>query len=77
MQAEQGALRDAARDCPARLLPGNLDRVPPELVRGLGQTVHGQIEDWLAGAIAAGQLAPGEPRGGPPPQPAGGGGPPG
>jgi len=33
---------------------------PPLLVRGLGTTVHAQIEDWLAGAIAAGQLAAGD-----------------
>ncbi len=38
-------------------LPG---RKPPKLVRGPGMTVHGQIEDWLADAIAAGQLAPGD-----------------
>ncbi|HUZ26016.1 MAG TPA: GntR family transcriptional regulator [Streptosporangiaceae bacterium] len=44
----------------ARILPGSLARMPPQLVRGLGQTVHAQIEDWLAGAIAAGQLAPGD-----------------
>jgi GntR family transcriptional regulator len=44
----------------ARMMPGSLARVPPKLVRGLGTTVHAQIEDWLAGAIAAGQLAPGD-----------------
>jgi GntR family transcriptional regulator len=44
----------------ARVLPGSLARVPPKLVRGFGTTVHAQIEDWLAGAIAAGQLAPGD-----------------
>src|SRR5580658_9893894 len=44
----------------ARMLPGGLARVPPKLVRGFGTTVHAQIEDWLAGAIAAGQLAPGD-----------------
>src|SRR6266700_3094314 len=38
-------------------LPG---RKPPKLVRGRGVTVHGQIEDWLADAIAAGRLAPGD-----------------
>ena len=32
----------------------------PKLVRGPGVTVHGQIEDWLADAIAAGRLAPGD-----------------
>jgi GntR family transcriptional regulator len=35
-------------------------RKPPKLVRGPGVTVHGQIEDWLADAIAAGRLAPGD-----------------
>jgi GntR family transcriptional regulator len=44
----------------ARMLPGSLARVPPKLVRGMGTTVHAQIEDWLAGAIAAGQLAAGD-----------------
>jgi GntR family transcriptional regulator len=44
----------------ARKLPGSLARVPPRIVRGPGTTVHGQIEDWLAGAIAAGELAPGD-----------------
>jgi GntR family transcriptional regulator len=38
-------------------LPG---RKPPKLVRGPGLTVHGQIEDWLADAIATGRLAPGD-----------------
>ena len=35
-------------------------RQPPEIVRGPGTTVHGQIEDWLAGQIAAGALVPGD-----------------
>jgi GntR family transcriptional regulator len=38
-------------------LPG---RRPPKLIRGPGVTVHGQIEDWLADAIASGQLKPGD-----------------
>ncbi len=38
-------------------LPGR----KPKLVRGTGLTVHGQIEDWLADAIATGgRLAPGD-----------------
>ncbi len=37
-------------------LPGR----KPKLVRGAGLTVHGQIEDWLADAIATGRLAPGD-----------------
>ncbi len=40
-------------------LPG-LAQLPPKLERGLGTTVHAQIEDWLAGEIAAGRLAPGD-----------------
>ena len=35
-------------------------RRPPKIVRGPGTTVHGQIEDWLSGEIAAGRLAPGD-----------------
>src|SRR6516162_141031 len=35
-------------------------RQPPEIIRGPGTTVHGQIEDWLAGQIAAGVLVPGD-----------------
>ncbi|HEU5420785.1 MAG TPA: GntR family transcriptional regulator [Streptosporangiaceae bacterium] len=34
--------------------------MPPKLERGVGTTVHAQIEDWLAGAIATGELAPGD-----------------
>ena len=33
---------------------------PPAIARGPGATVHAQIEDWLAGAIAAGRFAPGD-----------------
>jgi GntR family transcriptional regulator len=35
-------------------------RRPPKIVRGPGTTAHGQIEDWLADAIASGQLRPGD-----------------
>ncbi|MGO9082641.1 MAG: GntR family transcriptional regulator, partial [Streptosporangiaceae bacterium] len=35
-----------------------LARKPPKIVRGPGTTVHAQIEDWLAEAIAAGRLQP-------------------
>ena len=38
----------------------SLARTPPEIVRSQGTTVHAQIEDWLAGAIALGRLAPGD-----------------
>ena len=34
--------------------------LPPRIARGPGATVHAQIEDWLAGAIAVGRLAPGD-----------------
>ncbi len=37
-----------------------LPRKPPEISRQPGTTVHGQIEDWLADAIAAGNLSPGD-----------------
>jgi GntR family transcriptional regulator len=40
--------------------PASLAPEPPEIVRGPGTTVHGQIEDWLADAIAAGRFAPGD-----------------
>jgi GntR family transcriptional regulator len=35
-------------------------RQPPEIVRGPGTTIHAQIEDWLAGEIAAGALVAGD-----------------
>jgi GntR family transcriptional regulator len=35
-------------------------RQPPEIVRGPGVTLYGQIEDWLAGEIAVGALVPGD-----------------
>jgi GntR family transcriptional regulator len=34
--------------------------MPPMISRQPGTTVHGQIEDWLANAIAARELAPGD-----------------
>src|SRR5215475_11502264 len=37
-----------------------LPRKPPILSRQPGTTVHGQIEDWLADAIVAGTLSPGD-----------------
>src|SRR5215472_11459733 len=33
---------------------------PPGILRGSGATVYSQIEDWLAEAIGAGRLAPGD-----------------
>src|SRR6516164_5101604 len=35
-------------------------RRPPRIVREPGSSLHGQIEDWLAGQIATGALAPGD-----------------
>ena len=40
--------------------PARLARKPPTIVRGPGTTVHAQIERWLADAIAAGRVAPGD-----------------
>jgi DNA-binding GntR family transcriptional regulator len=37
-----------------------LARKPPKIVRQTGVTAHAQIEDWLADAIAVGQLRPGD-----------------
>src|SRR5580658_1921983 len=44
----------------ARIALRTSARQPPEIVRGLGTTVHAQIEDWLAGEIAVGALMPGD-----------------
>jgi GntR family transcriptional regulator len=38
----------------------SLPRKPPMIVRQPGVTAHAQIEDWLADAIVAGQLTPGD-----------------
>src|SRR5579859_8221656 len=62
--AAQSVLPGAPR-APSPRAPGGIwhPRLPgrrPKLVRGSGVTVHGQIEDWLADAIAAGRLAPGD-----------------
>jgi GntR family transcriptional regulator len=45
---------------PRRELPELIGLAPPVIVREPGSTAHGQIEEWLAGAIAAGQLQPGD-----------------
>jgi GntR family transcriptional regulator len=37
-----------------------LGPAPPVLAREPGSTVHGQIEEWLAEAIAAGRVGPGD-----------------
>src|SRR5262249_4231987 len=61
-RAAPGAV--AARAAPeggrARAVPGILGPAPPEILRGSGATVYGQIEDWLDEAIGAGRLAAGE-----------------
>ncbi len=44
----------------APVAPEILGPAPPEILRGSGATVHGQIEDWLAEAIAVGRLTPGD-----------------
>lgn len=41
-------------------VPALMSLAPPEIVREPGSTRHGQIEEWLAGAIASGQLLPGD-----------------
>jgi GntR family transcriptional regulator len=41
-------------------VPRTGSRQPPRIVREPGTTVHGQIEDWLAGQIAGAALAPGD-----------------
>jgi GntR family transcriptional regulator len=45
---------------PAPRRPATLTRRPPTFTQQAGTTVHGQIEDWLADAIAAGRLNPGD-----------------
>lgn len=44
----------------ARQPPRALATIAPTISRQPGTTVHRQIEDWLADAISAGQLAPGD-----------------
>jgi len=55
MQRRQHSWRPGTAAEPATLL-----RQPPRIVRQPGSTAHAQIEDWLADAIAAGQLIPGD-----------------
>jgi GntR family transcriptional regulator len=50
----------APGDALARLWHPRLPGRKPRIVRGPGVTVHAQIEDWLADAIADGRLAPGD-----------------
>jgi len=53
MQRRQHSWRDVT-DAVALL------RKPPTIIKQPGITAHAQIEDWLADAIAAGQLSPGD-----------------
>src|SRR5215475_9401211 len=45
---------------PPRTGAAPMPRKPPTIVREPGVTAHAQIEDWLADAIAGGQLSPGD-----------------
>src|SRR5215471_9937891 len=60
----RGAPDSRARGAPqvsrVRVALEALGPAPPEILRGSGATVYGQIEDWLAEAIGAGRLAPGD-----------------
>jgi GntR family transcriptional regulator len=47
-------------EAPAKLWPPRLPGRKPRIVRGPGVTLHAQVEDWLADAIASGLLAPGD-----------------
>ena len=59
--AAGGPLRGrGAQPAPAPALAQIASAPPPVIVRAPGTTVHAQIEDWLAGAIASGQLAAGD-----------------
>lgn len=54
-------MRGAAAPRPrAAAVPGIEGLAPPEFIRVPGSPVHSQIEDWLAEAIEAGRLAPGD-----------------
>ena len=52
--------RPQPEDATAASEPASLPRKPPMIPRQPGVTAHAQIEDWLADAIAAGQLQPGD-----------------
>ena len=56
-QGQPGGAGGRQPDRPATALLG---LVPPVIVRERGSTAHGQIEEWLAEAIEAGRLAPGD-----------------
>ncbi len=59
MQRRQHSWRGATVTEPGSQ-PATLPRQPPRIIRQPGSTAHAQIEDWLADAIAAGQLVPGD-----------------
>jgi len=50
----------SAEDPVSRASVAPMPRRPPTIVRQSGVTAHAQIEDWLADAIAGGQLSPGD-----------------
>ena len=50
----------AGQPQPRPELPVLMGLAPPVIVRQPGSTAHGQIEEWLGDAIAAGQLLPGD-----------------
>src|SRR5438876_1560198 len=52
--------RRAPKTSRAQVALETLGPAPPESLRGSGAAVYGQIEDWLAEAIGAGRLAPGD-----------------
>ncbi len=63
MQRRPYSWLPAARGTPTAEFPAPtapLPHNPPIITRQPGSTVHGQIEDWLADAIAAGQLSVGD-----------------
>lgn len=47
-------------EVPAKLWHPRIPGRKPRIVRGPGVTLHAQVEDWLADAIASGQLAAGD-----------------
>jgi GntR family transcriptional regulator len=60
-EPELAAPAEPSASRPGSLLPPRPPgRRPPKIIRGSGVTVHGQIEDWLADAIASGRLSPGD-----------------
>jgi GntR family transcriptional regulator len=65
-QLTPAAQPQPTRPVPVQASPGalvrltSLARKPPKIIRQTGVTAHAQIEDWLADAIAAGQLRPGD-----------------